>query len=124
MQFMAEYRNLDGPAFRRSSEKPWGWDVVVELDGHEIRIRTVEDVVSDGQALTPALLAGKPKASVEALLADRKWQEIAPAAGVKRSPTTSAASAQTAPVMPVSGIGHLQICTIRRVTDDAIRKSR
>ncbi len=49
-----------------------GGDVVVELDGSDIRIRTVDEVVSRAQALTRRLLGDKPDASLEAFLAQRR----------------------------------------------------
>jgi phage gp45-like len=49
-----------------------GGDVVIELDGHDIRIRTVRNVVAHAQALTKAQLADKPDASVDTFLAERR----------------------------------------------------
>jgi AbrB family looped-hinge helix DNA binding protein len=51
-------------AFRQAVGLAQGGEVVVELDGREIRIRTVEEVVSRAQALTGRLLGSKPEASV------------------------------------------------------------
>lgn len=59
-------------AFRKAVGLDRGGEVVVELDGREIRIRTVEDVVIHAQGLTRRLLGGKPEASVDAFLADRR----------------------------------------------------
>jgi AbrB family looped-hinge helix DNA binding protein len=49
-----------------------GGDVVVELDNSDIRIRTVDEVVARAQALTRRLLDGKPAASLDAFLAERR----------------------------------------------------
>ncbi len=49
-----------------------GGEVVVELDGRDIRIRTVNEVVSRAQAMTRRLLADKPDASLDRFLAERR----------------------------------------------------
>lgn len=49
-----------------------GGDVVVELDGQDIRIRTVAEVVARAQELSRQLLAGKPHCSVDDFLAERR----------------------------------------------------
>jgi AbrB family looped-hinge helix DNA binding protein len=49
-----------------------GGEVVIELVGQEIRIRTVEEVVAQAQALARPRTAGKPDASVDAFLAERR----------------------------------------------------
>jgi bifunctional DNA-binding transcriptional regulator/antitoxin component of YhaV-PrlF toxin-antitoxin module len=46
--------------------------VVVELDGRDIRVRTVDEVVAQAQALSKKLLAGKENVSVDAFLARRR----------------------------------------------------
>jgi AbrB family looped-hinge helix DNA binding protein len=48
-----------------------GGDVVVELAGNEIRIRTVDAVVARAQDLTRRLLGGKTGATVDDFLAER-----------------------------------------------------
>jgi AbrB family looped-hinge helix DNA binding protein len=58
--------------FRKAVGLDHGGDVVVELSGNEIRIRTIDEVVSRAQALTLYLLGGKPSASVAAFLAERR----------------------------------------------------
>ncbi|HEV2300083.1 MAG TPA: AbrB/MazE/SpoVT family DNA-binding domain-containing protein [Stellaceae bacterium] len=58
--------------FRKSLGLERGGDVVVELVEREIRIRTIDEVVAEAQALTRRLLADKPQASVEAFLAERR----------------------------------------------------
>jgi hypothetical protein len=44
---------------------------VVELDGREIRIRTVGEVIAQAQALTQRLIGDKPEASVDTFLSER-----------------------------------------------------
>lgn len=58
--------------FRKAVGLNHGGDVVVELDGREIRIRTVDEVVARAQVLTRRLLGDKPDASVDAFLAERR----------------------------------------------------
>ena len=63
--------------FRKAIGLERGGDVVVELDNREIRIRTLDDVVDEAQALSRRLLAGKRNASVDDFLKERKadWKE-------------------------------------------------
>ena len=49
-----------------------GGDVIVELDGREIRIRTVDEVVTAAQTLTHRLLSGKRAGSMDAFLGERR----------------------------------------------------
>lgn len=58
--------------FRRAVGLDHGGDVIVELDGRDIRIRTVDEVVERSQALAQRLLAGKPAASVDAFIEERR----------------------------------------------------
>ncbi|HIJ37748.1 MAG TPA: AbrB/MazE/SpoVT family DNA-binding domain-containing protein [Rhodospirillaceae bacterium] len=58
--------------FRKAVGLGHGGDVVVELNGNEIRIKTIDEVVSRAQTLTRHLLGGKPSASVDAFLAERR----------------------------------------------------
>jgi AbrB family looped-hinge helix DNA binding protein len=58
--------------FRKEIGLGRGGDVVVELTGREIRIRTVEEVVAQARAIARRLTAGKPDASVDAFLAERR----------------------------------------------------
>jgi AbrB family looped-hinge helix DNA binding protein len=58
--------------FRKAVGLERGGDVVVELAGREIRIRTVDEVVARAQALTHELLGGKAEASLSAFLAERR----------------------------------------------------
>jgi bifunctional DNA-binding transcriptional regulator/antitoxin component of YhaV-PrlF toxin-antitoxin module len=48
--------------FRKGVGLERGGDVVVELDGREIRIRTVGEVIAQAQALTRQLIGDKPEA--------------------------------------------------------------
>jgi len=54
-----------------------GGKVLVELDGNEIRIRTVREAVARAQALSRRLFADKPNVSVDDFLAHRRedWGE-------------------------------------------------
>jgi AbrB family looped-hinge helix DNA binding protein len=70
---VSESGRLSIPAeFRRAVGLEHGGDVVVELDGREIRIRTVNEVIARAQALTQRLIGGKPEASVDAFLSQRR----------------------------------------------------
>jgi bifunctional DNA-binding transcriptional regulator/antitoxin component of YhaV-PrlF toxin-antitoxin module len=63
--------------FRRAVGLERGGDVVVELDGNDIRIRTIDEAVARAQAMSRRLLAGKRSASVDDFLKERKadWKE-------------------------------------------------
>ncbi len=70
---VSESGRLSIPAeFRKALGLGRGGGVMVELDGREIRIRTVDEVVDRAQALTRRLLGNKPEASVDAFLAERR----------------------------------------------------
>jgi AbrB family looped-hinge helix DNA binding protein len=58
--------------FRKELGLDHGANVVIELAGREIRIRTVDDVIAQAQAIARRLAAGKPDASVDAFLAERR----------------------------------------------------
>jgi bifunctional DNA-binding transcriptional regulator/antitoxin component of YhaV-PrlF toxin-antitoxin module len=58
--------------FRKAVGLERGGDVVVELDGREIRIRTVAEVIAQAQALTQRLIGDKPEASVDTFLSERR----------------------------------------------------
>ena len=45
---------------------------MIELVGREIRIRTIDEVVAQAQAIARRLTEGKPDASVDAFLAERR----------------------------------------------------
>lgn len=59
-------------SYRKELGIDHGGDVVIELAGREIRIRTIEEVVAQAQAIARRLAAGKPDASVDAFLAERR----------------------------------------------------
>lgn len=58
--------------FRKAVGLEHRGDVVVELAGNEIRIRTVDEVVSRAQELTRRLLGGKAGATVDDFLNVRR----------------------------------------------------
>ena len=58
--------------FRKAVGLEHGGDVVIELVGREIRIRTIDEVVAHAQAIARRLTGGKPDASVDAFLAERR----------------------------------------------------
>jgi AbrB family looped-hinge helix DNA binding protein len=58
--------------FRKAVGLEHGGNVVVELTGNEIRIRTVDEVVARAQDLTRRLLSGHPTATVDSFLAERR----------------------------------------------------
>jgi AbrB family looped-hinge helix DNA binding protein len=68
---VTESGRLSLPAeLRRTVGLENGGDVVIELDGQTIRVRTVDEVVADAQALMRKLLGGR-KLTVDDFLADR-----------------------------------------------------
>ncbi|WP_343712794.1 AbrB/MazE/SpoVT family DNA-binding domain-containing protein [Inquilinus sp.] len=70
---VSESGRLSIPAdMRRAVGLEHGGDVVVELDGRDIRIRTLDEVIAQAQALTRRLLGDGPEASVDAFLAERR----------------------------------------------------
>ena len=58
--------------FRKELGLDHGGDVVIELSGREIHIRTVEEVIAQAQVIARRLAAGKPDASVDAFLIERR----------------------------------------------------
>jgi hypothetical protein len=58
--------------FRKAVGLEHGGNVLIELVGREIRIRTVDEVVAQAQAIARRLTAGNPDASVDAFLAERR----------------------------------------------------
>ena len=60
------------PEFRKAVGLEHGGDVMIELVGREIRIRTIDEVVAHAQAIARRLTGGKPDASVDAFLAERR----------------------------------------------------
>jgi AbrB family looped-hinge helix DNA binding protein len=72
---VSESGRLRIPAeFRKAVGLEHGGNVVIELVGREIRIRTVDEVVAQAQAIARRLTAGHPDASVDAFLAERRRQ--------------------------------------------------
>jgi len=70
---VSESGRLSLPAeLRRAVGLDRGGEVILELDGRDIRIRTVDEVVAHAQTLARRLLADKPQASVDGFLADRR----------------------------------------------------
>jgi AbrB family looped-hinge helix DNA binding protein len=70
---VSESGRLSIPAeFRKAVGLEHGGNVVIELVGREIRIRTVDEVVAQAQAIAHRLTAGNPDASVDAFLAERR----------------------------------------------------
>jgi AbrB family looped-hinge helix DNA binding protein len=62
---------------RRALGLERGGDVVIELDGREIRIRTIDEVIANSQAIARRLLANAPGAGIDDFLAERRrdWSE-------------------------------------------------
>ena len=56
-----------------------GGTVIVELDGNDIRVRTVQEAVTRAQALARRLFGDRPDVSVDDFLAHRRedWGEEA-----------------------------------------------
>jgi AbrB family looped-hinge helix DNA binding protein len=70
---VAESGRVSLPAeLRKALGLDRGGDVVFELDGREIRIRTVDEVIDQAQALTRKLLGERSDATVDAFLAARR----------------------------------------------------
>ena len=59
-------------AFRKAAGIEAGGDVVVELEGREIKLRPVDEVVKQAQALSRRLLQNKPGTSLRDFLALRR----------------------------------------------------
>lgn len=69
---VSESGRISIPAeFRRALGLERGGSVVVELDGREIRIRTVDEVLARSQAILRKALKGKG-ASVDDFLAEKR----------------------------------------------------
>jgi len=58
--------------FRKAVGLHDGGDVVVELAGNEIRIRSVEAVVARAQELSRRILGDRPEGTMQAFLDERK----------------------------------------------------
>ena len=63
--------------FRKAVGLERGGNVVIELDGNDIRIRSIREAVARAQEMSRRLLAGKPQLSVDDFLAHRRedWGE-------------------------------------------------
>ncbi len=57
---------------RKAMGLPQGGDVVIELDGTTMRVRTLAEAVAEAQALSRKLLRGKKSASVDDFIAERR----------------------------------------------------
>ncbi|MFI5021223.1 MAG: AbrB/MazE/SpoVT family DNA-binding domain-containing protein [Alphaproteobacteria bacterium] len=57
--------------FRKAVGLDRGGNVVIELDGREMRIVTLDEAVTRAQALSRRLLKGKSKFSVDDFIAER-----------------------------------------------------
>jgi hypothetical protein len=75
--------------FRKAVGLEHSGNVVIELVGREIRIRTVDEAVAQAQAIARRLTAGNPDASVDAFLAKRIRSASRPAQIVARYPAWS-----------------------------------
>ncbi len=70
---VSESGRLSLPAeFRRAVGLERGGTVVLELVDHEIRIRTVADVIARAQAMVRELLGDSTDVSSDALIAERR----------------------------------------------------
>lgn len=63
--------------FRKAAGISKGGKALVELDGKDIRIRTVREAVARAQSISRRLFAAKPNVSVDDFLAHRRedWGE-------------------------------------------------
>jgi AbrB family looped-hinge helix DNA binding protein len=59
-------------AMRKAIGLERGGDVVIELSGQEIRIRTLAEATARARELTRRLLAGRTDASVDDFIAERR----------------------------------------------------
>lgn len=58
--------------FRKTLGLDHGGDVIIELDGNDIRIRSVNAAIARAQALSRQFLGNKPGASVDDFIAERR----------------------------------------------------
>jgi AbrB family looped-hinge helix DNA binding protein len=74
---VSESGRISIPAeFRKAVGLDHGGDVIVELDGRDIRIRTVDEVVARAQEITRRLFADKSDVSVDDFIADRRREAL------------------------------------------------
>jgi AbrB family looped-hinge helix DNA binding protein len=74
---VSESGRISLPAeFRKAMGLDHGGDVIVELHGRDLRIRTVDEVIDQVQKLSRRLFADKPEASVDAFLAERRREAL------------------------------------------------
>ena len=70
---VTESGRLSLPAdFRKTLGLDRGGDVIIELDGSDIRIRSVKAAIARAQALSRQFLGDKPGSSVDDFLAERR----------------------------------------------------
>jgi AbrB family looped-hinge helix DNA binding protein len=70
---VSEAGRLSIPAeFRKAIGLERGGDVVVELDGRELRIRTVDEVIDRAQEMTRRVLSGRSEGTLDAFLSERR----------------------------------------------------
>lgn len=70
---VSETGRLSIPAeFRKAVGLDKGGDVVVELNGRELRIRTIDEIIERAQELSRRMLSGKPDVTVDDFLAERR----------------------------------------------------
>ena len=70
---VTESGRLSLPAdFRKTLGLDRGGDVIIELDGSDIRIRSVKAAIARAQALSQQFLGDKPGSSVDDFLAERR----------------------------------------------------
>jgi AbrB family looped-hinge helix DNA binding protein len=74
---VSESGRISLPAeFRKAMGLDHGGDVIVELHGRDLRIRTVDEVISHAQEITRKLFAGKPDVSVDSFIAERRREAL------------------------------------------------
>ena len=74
---VSESGRISLPAdFRKAIGLDRGGDVIVELDGNDLRIRTVDEVVARAQEISRRLFAGKSGVSVDDFIAERRREAL------------------------------------------------
>jgi AbrB family looped-hinge helix DNA binding protein len=70
---VSESGRLSLPAeFRKEIGLERGGDVVVELEGKAIHIRTVDQAIADAQAIARRIMGNDPGGSVDAFIAEKR----------------------------------------------------